>query len=284
LGHLPDQELGPKAAEATALLALIAGQDVEPVDGSDGTDGRWQIAQRVAPDRVISVVDQDARHAHKTVHRRQDGFKAHVAIEPDTGIVTDCELTKASGPRSGDAEVGPDLLTGEDEPVQVLGDSAYGSGQARADLADAGHQAVIKPIPLRSAVPGGFTLDDFTIDTDAGTVTCPNGLTRAITTSRSVTFGAACRGCPFLAQCTTSKKGRVLSVHEHEALLRAARRQAETEEFQRVYRQHRPMVERTIAWLTPATAGSATAASPRTTTGCITAQPRSTSDASSPWV
>jgi IS5 family transposase len=212
LGHLPDQELGPKAAEATALLALIAGQDVEPVDGSDGTDGRWQIAQRVAPDRVISVVDQDARHAHKTVHRRQDGFKAHVAIEPDTGIVTDCELTKASGPRSGDA--------------------------------------VIKPIPLRSAVPGGFTLDDFTIDTDAGTVTCPNGLTRAITTSRSVTFGAACRGCPFLAQCTTSKKGRVLSVHEHEALLRAARRQAETEEFQRVYRQHRPMVERTIAWLT----------------------------------
>jgi IS5 family transposase len=250
LGHLPDQELGPKAAEATALLALIAGQDVEPVDGSDGTDGRWQIAQRVAPDRVISVVDQDARHAHKTVHRRQDGFKAHVAIEPDTGIVTDCELTKASGPRSGDAEVGPDLLTGEDEPVQVLGDSAYGSGQARADLADAGHQAVIKPIPLRSAVPGGFTLDDFTIDTDAGTVTCPNGLTRAITASRSVTFGAACRGCPFLAQCTTSKKGRVLSVHEHEALLRAARRQAETEEFQRVYRQHRPMVERTIAWLT----------------------------------
>jgi len=66
LGHLPDQALGPKAAEAVALLALIAGQDVEPVEGSDGTDGRWQIARRVAPDRVISVVDPDARHAHKT--------------------------------------------------------------------------------------------------------------------------------------------------------------------------------------------------------------------------
>ena len=35
------------------MLALIAGQDVEPVEGSDGTDGRWQIARRVAPDRVI---------------------------------------------------------------------------------------------------------------------------------------------------------------------------------------------------------------------------------------
>ena len=76
LGYLPDQELGARAAEAVALLALIAGQDVEPVEGSDGTDGRWRIAQRVAPDRVISTVDPDTRHAHKTVHRRQDGFKA----------------------------------------------------------------------------------------------------------------------------------------------------------------------------------------------------------------
>ena len=97
LGHLPEQELGPKAADALALLALIAGQDVEPVEGSDGTDGRWRIAQRVAPDRVVSVVDPDARHAHKTVSRRQDGYHAHVAVEPDTGIFTDCTLTKASG-------------------------------------------------------------------------------------------------------------------------------------------------------------------------------------------
>ena len=79
------------------MLALIAGQDVEPVEGSDGTDGQWRIAQTVAPDRVISAVDPDSRHAHKTVHRRQDGFKAHLAIEPDTGIITDCALTKASG-------------------------------------------------------------------------------------------------------------------------------------------------------------------------------------------
>ena len=44
LGHLPEAELDAKAADAVALLALIAGQDVEPVEGSDGTDGRWRIA------------------------------------------------------------------------------------------------------------------------------------------------------------------------------------------------------------------------------------------------
>ncbi|KUH87733.1 hypothetical protein AU186_03610 [Mycobacterium sp. GA-1999] len=35
-----------------------------------------------APERVISTVDPEARHAHKTVHRRQDGFKAHIAANP----------------------------------------------------------------------------------------------------------------------------------------------------------------------------------------------------------
>ena len=91
LGHLPEQELGPKAAEAVALLALVAGQDVEPVEGSDGTDGRWRIAQpgRPGPGH-LACVDPDARHAHKTVSRRQDGFKAHLAVEPDTGLITGC--------------------------------------------------------------------------------------------------------------------------------------------------------------------------------------------------
>jgi IS5 family transposase len=249
LEALDHEQPGPKAADAMALLALVAGQDVELVD--EGADPpRWRIAQRVAPDRVISVVDPEARHAHKTVHRRQDGFKAHLAVEPDTGLITDCALTKASGADTHDAVVGVDLLDGEIGPVEVLGDSAYGTGQARADLAAAGHTAIIKPIPLPAAVSGGFTIDDFAVDEAAGTVTCPNGLTRRLTRTRAAVFGVACRDCPLRARCTTSRKGRTLRLHEHEVLLRAARRQAETPEFQRTYRQHRPMVERTIAWLT----------------------------------
>jgi IS5 family transposase len=249
LDALPGEQPDPKAADAVALLALIAGQDVELVDeGSDPP--RWRIAQQVAPDRVISTVDPEARHAHKTVHRRQDGFKAHVAIEPDTGIITDCALTKASGSESHEAVVGLALLEHEPEPVQVLADSAYGTGDARAALRDAGHEAIIKPIPLRAAVPGGFTLDDFTIDFTEQTITCPAAHTKTITKSRSFGFGVLCRDCPLRSPCTTSKNGRSLTLHEHEALLRAARRQAETTEFQTIYRQHRPMVERSIAWIT----------------------------------
>ena len=80
LGHLPDQELDAKAAEAVGLLALVAGQDVEPVEDSDGTDGRWRIARRTAPDRLISTVDPETRHAHKTRNQRRDGYKAHLVV------------------------------------------------------------------------------------------------------------------------------------------------------------------------------------------------------------
>ena len=250
LARLAEQPAGP-AADAVGLLALVAGQDVELVAGPDDPAAPpcWRIAQRVAPDRVISVVDPDARHAHKTVHRRQDGFKAHIAIEPDTGLATACQLSKACGVGSSDATVGVDLLTDETEHLQVLGDSAYGSGQARAVLTEAGHLPVIKPIRLRPAVPDGFTADDFDIDFEAGTVACPAGLVRTITPGRHAVFGVACRDCPLRDRCTTSSKGRSLTIHEHEALLRSARRQSETADFQQIYRQHRPMVERSIAWL-----------------------------------
>ena len=240
-----------QAAEALALLALVAGQDVEwAADEQHPRGGWWRIAHRVAADRVISVSDPDTRHAHKTVHRRQDGFKAHVAVEPDTGIVTDCALTKATGADNHDAVVGVRLLADEEPGLEVLGDSAYGTGDTRAGLAEAGHQVVIKPPPLRPAVPDGFTIDEFTIDEQAGIVTCPNGVTRPITKTRFVVFGAACRDCPLRARCTTRAKGRTLRLHKHDALLRAARRQADNPGFQAVYRQHRPMVERSIAWLT----------------------------------
>jgi hypothetical protein len=123
------------------------------VAGSDGTDGRWRIARRVALDRVVSTVDTEARHAHKTVHRRENGFKAHVAVESDTGLITDCVLTKAGGADTHDAVVGVGLLEQEADPVGVLADSAYGNGQARADLATAGHAAVISVRRCRAGSP-----------------------------------------------------------------------------------------------------------------------------------
>jgi Transposase DDE domain len=99
-------------------------------------------------------------------------------------------------------------------------------------------------------VPGGFTSDDFVIDFDARTVTCPAGHTLPIPLSGGVGFKKRCRSCPLATRCTTAANGRKLTISEHEPLLRAARSQARDPRWQVEYRQHRPMVERSIAWLT----------------------------------
>lgn len=245
---------GGKPADAVALLALVAGQDVEPAEDSDGTDGRWRIARATAPDRVISTVDPDTRHAHKTRAKRQDGFKAHVVVEPDTGLTTVCALTKANGPANSDANVGAGLVVADstvpdDQPVEVLGDSAYASGEMLHALDSKKWIPLVKPWPIKPAVEGGFTVDDFVVDHDAGTATCPAGITRRVTDKGNVTYGIACRECPLVARCTNSVRGRKLTVGEHDLLQREHRQRANDEGFQAVYRQHRPMVERSIAWL-----------------------------------
>lgn len=255
LDALAGADLDEAQSEAVALLALVAGQDVEPAEGSDGTDGRWRIARKVAPDRVISTVDPQARHAHKSRQKKQDGYKAHVVVEPDTGLVTAAKVTMATGAANSDAARGIELLEADpsitgDGDVQVLGDSAYGSGPMLAAVADAGHTAVIKPMPIQRPVDGGFTIDDFTIDHTGRTATCPNGLVRPISTRGHATFGALCQACPLRARCTTSATGRKLVIDEHDQLRREHRARAREPQFQADYRRHRPMVERSLAWLT----------------------------------
>jgi IS5 family transposase len=242
LAAVGEVDLDEEQAEAVALLALVAGQDVEP-----GTrPGSWRIARRVAGDRVISTVDPQARHTRKTAAAKRDGYKGHVAVEPESGLVTQCALTAANVP---DGPTGVGLLAAEQPGLEVLADSAYGGGETRAALRAAGHLQTIKPLPLSSAIPGGFTIHDFRIDRSAGILRCPAGATAPITSSGRASFARECPSCPLRRRCTTAKGGRTIRLHPHEEELRAARRRATTRSFQQSYRRWRPMVERSIAWL-----------------------------------
>ncbi|MEV8561289.1 IS1182 family transposase, partial [Streptomyces sp. NPDC051917] len=256
LGHLPEQQLGEKAANAVGILALVAGQDVEPAEDSDGRDGRWRITRGTAYDRMVSTVDPESRHVHKSRTHQQDGFKAHLAIEPETGLYTAVALTPGAGPGHHEATVGLDLLADEDFPVDAFGDTAYSTGQARQALEQQGHRLFFKPAPLRPAVPGGFTLDDFAIDTTAATVTCPQGHTVVLSApggqhqQRKATFKDLCTGCPLRERCTKARAGRILTIRPHHDLQTAARDQAANDpEWQADYRRWRPPVERAVAWL-----------------------------------
>ena len=242
LAAVNDLGLGGGQAEAVALLALVAGQDVEPGE----RPGTFRSARRVAPDRVISTVDPQARHTRTASARKRDGYRAHVAAEPEPGLFTACALTAANAP---DGPAGVELVSGEEPGLEVLGGSAYGSGATRAALTAAAHVQTVKPLPLASAVPGGFTKHDFAIDPQAGTVGCPAGWKAPITASGQASFGRRCARCPLRQRCTTASGGRTIGVHPHEDELRAARRRAATRGFQDSYRRWRPMVGRPVAWL-----------------------------------
>jgi hypothetical protein len=85
---LDGRELPEGVKQAAALLAAVVGQDLD-----EGEDGVFRIARRVAKERVISTVDPDARHGHKTSARGFDGYKGHVAVDPDSELITATTIT-----------------------------------------------------------------------------------------------------------------------------------------------------------------------------------------------
>jgi hypothetical protein len=251
---LRGERLDPRTAEAAVLLATVTGQDIE-----ETSDGRFRIFAGTAPDRVISTVDPQARHGHKTAAHGFDGYKAHVAVDPDSEIITAAEVSPAT---SGDATVAPTLLDdltpeepggGQAARAVVYGDAAYGTGANLTWLHQHGFTPMITT-QLPTAPGGRFAQDQFRIDLQAQTVTCPARVTVAIRPARHggggrAWFGAACSVCPLRDACTSSVRGRVVAIHPQEADLAAARARQRDPAWRADYRATRPKVERKLAHL-----------------------------------
>jgi hypothetical protein len=278
LAVLDGLEVTAAVGQAAQLVATVVGQDLD----QDAADGVFRIARRVARDRVISTVDPEARHGHKTSARGFDGYKGHLAIDPDSEIIT---ATTATPGNTGDAEAAADLLAqdlptttaaagdtdavdiadgeaaeqagvgpaetaaDEDDPLDVYGDAAYGAGELLEELEQAGADIHTKVQP--PTAPGGrFPKDRFDIDLGAGTVTCPGEVTVPIRPAAAgggtAVFGAVCAGCPLAAQCTSSRDGRTIKIGRHEAQLTRARGRQKDPAWQAEYRATRPKVERKI--------------------------------------
>jgi len=270
LGVLQGRPLPAAVAQAARLLAVVVGQDLE-----QGTDGGFRVARKVAADRVISTVDPDARHGHKSSARGFDGYKGHASIDPDSELVL---ATGATAGNVGDAAAAPQLLAelidqvdgdrptpttaseaggGRPAPTpSVYGDSAYGTGPLLASLAAGGIDPRVK-VQAPVAPRGHFTKDQFRIDLGAGTVTCPAQRTAPIVYNADpghrhhgqASFGEACAACPLCGQCTRAAGGRTVTITAYEAELAAARvRQADPDRAAD-YRATRPKVERKLAHL-----------------------------------
>jgi transposase len=239
----------PELAEHVALLAVVAAQDVEIVDDGDGP--RAQIRHGVAPERIISTVDTDARHGHRSRRDRYDGYKIHVSADIDSDLI--CSIT-ATTATTHDAAVLDTLLDTDPVPVaEVIADTHYGSVETRKTLGGAGVE-LVAPAPPASSPKGLFSKADFAIDLDAATITCPAGHTRTIPSRTDgkriqVRFPTSvCATCPLHDRCTKRVKGRVVEINPDEDILAAARAARATPEFRDRYRE-RARAERKVAQL-----------------------------------
>ena len=235
-------------ADAAELLAVVAGQDVEK-----GDDGRFRILRGVARDRVISTVDPEARHGHKSRNRRFDGYKGHVSIDPDSEIIDDVTVTPAN---TADQDAAPDLLApcaDLDVKPDVMGDSAYAGAELRERLDKNGFSVTAK-VPPASNRDGLYSKDAFEIDLDADVVWCPadfdTPIIRRADGSGIAMFAAMCSRCPLQERCTTSTAGRTIGIARLEARMQQAKTDQAEPEWQAAYRATRPKVERKIGHLT----------------------------------
>ena len=239
-------DAGDKAARE--LLATVTEQDVE-----EQPDGTVALKQGVAKDRVISTRDPEMRHGRKSSKGRFDGHKAHIMENHEAEIITGVEVTAANVP---DAEPLPKMLDQQKEMgitvKEVMGDTAYGSGDTRADMVER-EVKLIAPVPPE--VNGEFfPKSAFAIDLQARTCRCPSGHVVEMKghhkkgKAGGFQFGDLCQECPLRAQCTKSKQGRTVGVHRHEELLQQGRAEQQTDTFKKAYRK-RPIVERKIAEL-----------------------------------
>jgi hypothetical protein len=250
LALLDKRELSAEVTQAMTLLATVVGQDVE-----QRQDGLFAIVRGVATDRVISTVDPEARHGHKTAARGFDGYKGHIAVDPDSEIVT---ATCVTAGNAGDGSVAKELVKevleptqpSSAQPVEVYGDASYGTAEIVEHLETAGAEANVK-VQAPTAPDGRFTKDRFEIDTVAGTVRCPNDQLVQIRIGKDgsgfARFEKHCPGCPLRAQCTDSKSGRNIRIHAHEETLARIRQRQKDPAWRARYRATRPKVERKLA-------------------------------------
>ena len=259
-GALPEGSPERQGIVAAAeLLGQLLLQDVERTgEGIGLRDG-------VSRDRMVSVHDPEMRHGHKSSRRRFDGHKAAIVVDTGSQLITAVDVLPGNAPDNlGALELVERSEVNTGVPVvEALGDAAYGDGDTRQAFADAG-RTLIARVPGRPN-KAHFPKEDFLIDLEAGTCTCPAGNvtrnlrasgTRAGTTGRihrlrGFRFDAAvCGVCPLRPRCVagSSGKGRTVQLHPQEALLQQARAMQQSEAFA-AYRKWRVVVEHRLARL-----------------------------------
>ena len=243
---LGDERVG----EAHKLLRELIGQDFDIDD-----DGIPRLHRGTAAGRIISIVDTEMRHGRKSQHQRFDGYKlSATATNTDAPLITAVDVAPGSEQDGPQAKHLIDAQPAGRRPGRLLGDTAYGIGPVRAELAER-KVDVLAPVPQAPVKDGRLGKRDFDIDLAAGTVTCPAGKTAQIRTepsgARRASFAKTiCSGCPLRDRCVAPARGdRQVLIAPDEELLIAARQALDDSATAEHLRRTRPRIERLLGLL-----------------------------------
>jgi transposase len=242
--------LDEQAIEAAhVLLRELIGQDFD-VD----EDGVPRLHRGTRQDRILSTVDPEMRHGRKSQHQRFDGYKLHAAAtNSEQPLITAVEVAPANEQDGRQAAVLVEQQPEATRPGRLLGDTAYGTGPVRAELAER-EVEVLAPVAEGSAKQGRLSKRDFRIDLEAGTVTCPAGQVASIRTEPSGQRRAGfskpvCDLCPLRSRCLPPKGRRQILIAPEEELLIAARQALDDAPTAEHLRRTRPRIERLLGLL-----------------------------------
>jgi Transposase DDE domain/Transposase domain (DUF772) len=245
-----DRLLEDEAVKAAHdLLRELIGQDFE-ID----QDGVPRLHRGTASDRIISTIDTEMRHGRKSSSQRFDGYKLSASATNSTEpLIVAVHVAPASEQDGPQAKHLIDAQHEEHRPERVLGDTAYGNGPVRSELAER-RVDVLAPVPETPVAEGRLGKLDFTIDFDAGTVTCPAGHTVPIGTStngnRAARFPTGiCGACPLKDRCCPTQPRRKIDLLEHEELVAAGRQALADPTTAEHLRRTRPRIERLLGLL-----------------------------------
>jgi len=228
-----------------AQPSLSIAQQVEVQDVQVDEKGKASLIKGVAKDRRISVEDSQMRHGRKSRSVLIDGYKRHVLHDLDTGLIRAVGITPANVPEANVTEaISEDLKLQKVQIKELHIDRAYLSSHLVRERDD-DLEVYCKAWPVRESKH--FSKQAFTLDWERQTIRCPDAQEMPFVPGGVVHFPKEiCAKCPLKEQCTTSAKGRSVSIHPDEALMIELRERQQTTQG-RVQLRKRVAVEHTLA-------------------------------------
>ena len=237
---LADQEEKAVAQQGVKIAEQIQEQDVQVNEA-----GKASLVKGVAKDRRISVEDGQMRHGRKSRSVRVDGYKRHVLHDLDSGLIRAVGITPANVSEASVTEAISEDLERQGACLKELHiDRAYLSSHLVRERSD-DLEVYCKAWSMRQSTR--FSKQAFTLDWEQQIIRCPAEQEMPFVPGGVVHFPKeSCAKCPLKEQCTSSARGRSVSIHPDEALLIELRQRQQTPQGRAQLRE-RGAVEHTLA-------------------------------------